>query len=52
MKRWAERDEAEREEVLRWVVSTCRTFGAPLGTAYTVAGMFASGLDRETGVVS
>lgn len=44
---WADLDEQGRKIVLDWLIGTCLTFGASIGTAYQVAGLFAAGLDRE-----
>lgn len=35
------------ERVCIWVFVTCRLFGASLGTAFKVAGVFADGIERE-----
>lgn len=42
---WAEMDDDQKGEMVGWVVTTCRLFGASLGTAHLVAGEFARGLD-------
>lgn len=34
-------------EIAEWVVTTCLLNGTTVGTAYTVAGMFVDGLERE-----
>lgn len=44
---WVEMDDSARKVVLDWLIGTCLTFGASIGTAYQVAGLFAAGLDRE-----
>jgi hypothetical protein len=44
---WVDLDEHGRKVVLDWLIGTCLAFGASIGTAYQVAGLFAAGLDRE-----
>lgn len=45
--RWVDLDDHGQKVVLDWLIGTCLTFGASIGTAYQVAGLFASGLDRD-----
>lgn len=44
---WREMDDDQKGEIVGWVVTTCRLFGASLGTAHLVAGEFARGLDNN-----
>lgn len=47
MRRWADLTDDERHVVLGWVIGTVLLWGGSRQTAYTVAGVFAGGLDRE-----
>lgn len=44
---WCEMDDDQKADVVGWVVTSCRLFGASLGTAHLVAGEFARGLDQN-----
>jgi hypothetical protein len=50
-KKWPDLTAGERTAVLDYLVNTCLVYGATTGTAYTVAGLFSDGLDRDCGAV-
>lgn len=46
-KKWPDLTAVERTGILDYLVNTCLLHGSTTGTAYTVAGLFSDGLDRD-----
>lgn len=50
-KKWPELTPDERTAILDYLVNTCLLHGSTTGTAYTVAGLFSDGLDRDCAAI-
>ncbi len=47
IKPWSQMTEADKTELLAWIVNLCRSFGTSWYTALVVAAEFAKGLERD-----